>query len=77
MQKFMQTVDKTAISYESRPSFRARRCRGENLSDQAEGDLLPAFSDRMGADTPVEFSGREPLAAVRDALQITRPGELF
>jgi len=41
------------------------------------GGLNPRVEIQIGADTPVELSGRELLAAVREALKITRPGELF
>ena len=41
------------------------------------GGINPRVEIQIGADTPVELSGRELLAAVREALKITRPGELF
>jgi len=41
------------------------------------GSINPMIEIQIGADAPVELSGRELLAAVREALKITRPGELF
>ena len=41
------------------------------------GGINPHIEIQIGADTPVELSGRELLAAVRESLKITRPGELF
>lgn len=41
------------------------------------GGINPRIEIRIGEDTPIELSGRELLAAVRAALKITRPGELF
>jgi len=41
------------------------------------GGMNPRIEIRLGADTPVELSGRELLAAVREALKIGRTGELF
>ena len=41
------------------------------------GGINPRVEIHIGADTPVELSGRELLTAVREALKITRPGELF
>ena len=41
------------------------------------GGRNPRIEIQIGADTPVELSGRELLAAVREALKLTRPGELF
>lgn len=41
------------------------------------GGLNPRIEIQIGADTPVELSGRDLLAAVREALNLTRPGELF
>jgi len=41
------------------------------------GGSNPRIEIQIGADTPVELSGRELLAAVREALKLTRPGELF
>lgn len=41
------------------------------------GGINPVIEIAIGADTPVELSGRELLAVVRDALKIARPGELF
>jgi hypothetical protein len=41
------------------------------------GGANPGIEIRVGADTPVELSGRELLAAVRDVLGMGRPGELF
>lgn len=41
------------------------------------GGTNPRIEIQIGADTPVELSGRELLTAVREALSITRPGELF
>ncbi len=41
------------------------------------GGIHPEIEITVGADTPVHLSGRELLAAVRDALKLARPGELF
>ena len=41
------------------------------------GGINPRVEIQIGADTRVELSGCELLAAVREALKITRPGELF
>lgn len=41
------------------------------------GGTNPRVEIQIGADVPVELSGRELMAAVREALKITRPGELF
>ena len=41
------------------------------------GGINPRIEICVGADTPMELFGRELLAAVREALKITRPGELF
>ncbi len=41
------------------------------------GGRNPRIEIRIGAENPVELSGRELLAAVRMALKISHPGELF
>jgi hypothetical protein len=42
-----------------------------------KGGMNPRIEIRIGAETPVELSGRDLLAAVRDAIHRHRPGELF
>ena len=41
------------------------------------GGINPRVEIQIGADTPVELAGRELLGAVREALKLARPGELF
>jgi len=41
------------------------------------GGINPVIEIQIDADAPVELSGRELLSAVREALKIIRPGELF
>lgn len=41
------------------------------------GGTNPRIEIRIRAETPIDLSGRELLVAVRDALNLTRPGELF
>jgi len=49
----------------------------DGASVEYRGGINPRIEIRVGADTPVELSGRGLLAAVREALKIARPGELF
>jgi hypothetical protein len=41
------------------------------------GGRNPRVEIRIGAEIPLELSGRELLAAAREALKLARPGELF
>lgn len=41
------------------------------------GGIHPEIEITIGADTPIHLLGRELLGAVREALKIARPGELF
>ena len=41
------------------------------------GGINPRIEIQIGADTPIELSGCELLTAVREALGIGRPNELF
>lgn len=41
------------------------------------GGANPYVEIQVGAETPVELSGRELLASTREALKLSYPGELF
>jgi len=51
--------------------------RGHDCGYDYHGGLNPRITIMMPGESPVELSGRDLLAAVREVFKMSRPGELF
>ena len=50
---------------------------GDGVTIDYWGGRSPRIEIKAGDDAPVQLSGRDLLAAVRESLRLNRPGELF